>query len=68
MVRSSESPKDERPSTYFVQDRRNKEEFTRVTIQGQMITASMGGVLPEQADPTIFRHILDVGRYRWMGH
>jgi ubiquinone/menaquinone biosynthesis C-methylase UbiE len=44
-----------------VQDRRNKEERTRVTIQGQMLTTSMGGVLPEQADPTIFHRILDVG-------
>lgn len=26
-----------------------------------MITTSMGGVLPEQVDPTIFRHVLDVG-------
>jgi ubiquinone/menaquinone biosynthesis C-methylase UbiE len=48
------------PSTYFVQDRKNKKELTRLMVQDQMITASMGGVLPEQADPTIFRHVLDV--------
>lgn len=61
MAKSSEPQKNERPSTYFVQDRRNKEEFTRVTIQGQMLTSSMGGVLAEQADPTIFHRVLDVG-------
>jgi ubiquinone/menaquinone biosynthesis C-methylase UbiE len=54
------SYKDERPSTYFVQDRRNKDELTRLTIQDQMLTASMGGALPEQADPSIFHRVLDV--------
>lgn len=49
------------PSTYFVQDRKNKKELTRLRIQDQMITESMGGVLPEQADPTIFRRVLDIG-------
>ena len=43
------------PSTYFVQDRKNKKELTRLMIQDQMITAAMGGILPEQADPSIFR-------------
>ncbi len=49
------------PSTYFVQDRSNKEEFSRLQIQDQMVTTSMGGVLPEQPDPTIFQRVLDVG-------
>jgi ubiquinone/menaquinone biosynthesis C-methylase UbiE len=48
-------------STYFVQDRHNKQELTRLTIQDQMITASMGGVLPEQTTPTTFHSVLDVG-------
>jgi ubiquinone/menaquinone biosynthesis C-methylase UbiE len=56
-----ESHKNERPSTYFVQDRRNKDELIRLTIQDQMLTTSMGGVLPEQVDPTIFQRVLDVG-------
>jgi ubiquinone/menaquinone biosynthesis C-methylase UbiE len=47
-------------STYFVQDRHNKEELTRLTIQEKMITQSMGGALPEQADPSSFRRVLDV--------
>src|SRR5882762_938397 len=48
------------PSTYFVQDRKNKKELTRLKIQDQMITAGMGGVLPEQPDATVFRRVLDV--------
>jgi ubiquinone/menaquinone biosynthesis C-methylase UbiE len=51
----------ERPSTYFVQDRESQAEFERLTIQDQMITSGMGGVLPEQPDPSGFRRVLDVG-------
>ena len=54
-------PRREHPSTYFVQDRSNKEELIRVMIQDQLVTAGMGGVLPEQPDPTIFHRVLDVG-------
>ena len=56
-----EPPKKEYPSTYFVQDRSNKEELIRVMIQDQLVTAGMGGVLPEQPDSTIFQRVLDVG-------
>src|SRR6266566_1300970 len=55
------SRRNENPSTYFVQDRKNEEELTRLMIQDQMITAVMGGVLSEQANPTVFRRVLDVG-------
>ena len=51
----------DQPNTYFVQDRRNKDELTRLTIQDRMVTAAMGGVLPEQPDPTQFRRVLDIG-------
>ena len=51
----------EHPSTYFVQDRSNLDEMTRLQIQDQMLTAGMGGVLPEQSNPTIFQQVLDVG-------
>ena len=51
----------ENPSTYMVADRSNKEELTRLQVQDQMLTASMGGVLPEQPDPTRFQQVLDVG-------
>ena len=49
------------PSTYFVQDRKNQKELIRLAIQDRMITTSMGGVLPEQPDPTVFHYVLDVG-------
>jgi ubiquinone/menaquinone biosynthesis C-methylase UbiE len=54
-------PRREHPSTYFVQDRSNQQELTRLQIQGQMLTTSLGGVLPEQPNPTSFQHVLDVG-------
>lgn len=55
------SPHQEHPSTYMVQNRNNQEEITRLQLQDQMLTASMGGVLPEQPDPTRFKRILDIG-------
>lgn len=58
---SPTNPHREQPSTYFVQDRKAKEELIRLHIQDQLMTASMGGVLSEQADPTIFQRVLDVG-------
>ncbi len=54
-------PRREHPSTYVVQDRNNRDELTRLQLQDQMTTASMGGVLPEQTDPTIFQRVLDIG-------
>lgn len=57
---STELPR-EHPSTYFVQDRSNQEEMNRLEIQDKMITAGMGGVLPELSDPTLLRRVLDVG-------
>lgn len=58
---TSSDPRGEHPSTYVVQDSSNEEELIRLTIQDQLVTKSMGGVLPEQPDPTIFRRVLDVG-------
>lgn len=60
MSAPQEPPKKEQSSTYFVQDRQNEEELRRLTIQDQMITSLMGGVLPEQPDPTAFHRVLDV--------
>src|SRR5579883_1183831 len=51
----------EHPSTYFVEDRENKEELKRLQAQDQLLTGSMGGVLPEQPDPGSFQRVLDVG-------
>ncbi|MBO0782185.1 MAG: methyltransferase domain-containing protein [Ktedonobacteraceae bacterium] len=55
-----ESQQQEHPSTYVVQDRENQREMLRLMIQDRMITNGMGGVLPEQPDPTVFRRVLDV--------
>jgi ubiquinone/menaquinone biosynthesis C-methylase UbiE len=55
------SSQPERPSTYFVSDRSNQEELNRIRIQDHMVTAAMGGVLPEQPDLTVFQRVLDVG-------
>ncbi len=51
----------ERESTYFVQDRENKDELTRLEIQDKMLTSGMGGVLSEIADPTTLHRVIDVG-------
>jgi tRNA1(Val) A37 N6-methylase TrmN6 len=56
-----EKPRIEQPSTYFVQDRASQDEKTRLSIQDEMLTIGMGGVLSEQADPSLLRQVLDVG-------
>ena len=54
------NPGQEHPSTYWVQDRSDEEELTRLQLQDQMLTADMDGVLPEQPDPAVYRRVLDV--------
>ncbi len=49
------------PVRTLVQDRKSEKELTRLTIQDRLMTTAMGGVLPEQADPTVFHRVLDVG-------
>jgi ubiquinone/menaquinone biosynthesis C-methylase UbiE len=49
------------PSTYAVRDRANPDELTRLRLQDDLVTAEMGGPLPEQANADKFRRILDVG-------
>lgn len=63
-----EDPHQEHPSTYVVQDRSNEDELIRLDAQDRMLNASMGGVLPEQPDPTDLRRILDVacGTGAWL--
>ena len=56
----SESPKPEKASTYIVQNRNDERELTRLTIQDDMITREMGGVLPEQSNMEGIQRILDV--------
>jgi ubiquinone/menaquinone biosynthesis C-methylase UbiE len=54
-------PVREHPSTYFVKDRSSAEEVARLEIQDEMLTKGQGGVLPELADPSMLRRVLDVG-------
>ena len=58
---STPDPRRERPSTYIVEDRSNQAELNRLQVFDALLTAGMGGVLPEQPDPTIFPRVLDVG-------
>ena len=51
----------EHPSTYVVQDRENLDELARLTLQDRLLTTSLGGVLPEQADPAALHRVLDIG-------
>jgi len=61
MTNPREAHSHEYSSTYVVFDRKNTAEHQRLIIQDQMITAAMGGVLPEQPDPSALRRVLDVG-------
>lgn len=49
------------PISYMAQDRSSPDEMVHLDLQDQMVTQHMGGVLPEQPDPTSFRQVLDVG-------
>jgi ubiquinone/menaquinone biosynthesis C-methylase UbiE len=57
---SMDAKKKEQSGTYFVQDRQSEIELRRLTVQDHMVTQSMGGILPEQAEPAKFRHVLDI--------
>jgi len=57
---SSEPPKREHPSTYFVQDQRSEAELNRLAVQDQLVTTGMGGVWPEQTGAALWRRVLDV--------
>ena len=47
--------------TYFVADKSSEDELARLQSQDQLVTEGMGGVLPEQPDPSLFQRVLDVG-------
>lgn len=53
----------ERPSTYFVQDLSNEEELTRLQIQDREMTRAIGERVLEQLalDPPTMQRVLDVG-------
>ncbi len=52
-------PRKNERGTYVIRD--SEKELTRLMIHDRLMTALMGGVLSEQADPTIFHRVLDVG-------
>lgn len=56
----SNDPARQYSNTYAV-DRSNQDEMARLAAQDRMITAAMGGPLPEQPDATGFKRILDIG-------
>src|SRR5579864_6669343 len=55
----AEPPK-ENPSAYFVMDRSNAEDITRLDQQDTMLTKGLG-TFPEQPDPLRFKRVLDIG-------
>ncbi len=58
MLNPLNSQKNER-GTYVIHG--SEKELTRLVIHDRLMTALMGGVLSEQADPTVFHRVLDVG-------
>lgn len=59
------TPRDPRkqaqPNTYLGQNQPVKDELYRLTLQSNLITASMGGPLADLPDPSIFHRVLDIG-------
>ncbi|GAC1464547.1 MAG: hypothetical protein PVSMB5_05380 [Ktedonobacteraceae bacterium] len=53
--------RNEYSSTYIVQDRQNKEELLRLTIQDQLFTEATSGMLAELELAAQFRQVLDIG-------
>lgn len=51
----------EHASTYIIQNRSSEDELKRLALQDQMVTRSMGGVLPEQQSIERLERVLDVG-------
>lgn len=58
---TSHDSRREQIGTYPVQVRSQEDEKKRLHLQDRLINASMGGLLPEQADPARFTSVLDVG-------
>jgi len=61
MSSNNKSAKGDKASTYVIYKSKKEAELHRLVIQDRMITTTMGGVLPEQANPGSFQRILDVG-------
>lgn len=61
MSSSMNPPGRDQPGTYVRQSRFTEEELVLLQDEERLMTAVMGGVLPEQSDPESFESILDVG-------
>lgn len=48
-------------TTYYLPDWHTKASLARLLRLERLVTHCMGGILPEQSDPTLFRRVLDVG-------
>lgn len=59
MILPSDS-RQERASTYVVQDLSNQEELQRLQLQEHLITTTLGGILPELPASMHFSRVLDV--------
>lgn len=47
--------------TYVVPRMQQEQELKRLVVQDDLFTRGMGGVLPEQEDPSRFTRVLDIG-------
>jgi ubiquinone/menaquinone biosynthesis C-methylase UbiE len=61
MATPQEPQKKVSPNTYVGQNQPVQDELFRLTLQSNLITASMGGPLADLPAPTRFRRILDIG-------
>jgi ubiquinone/menaquinone biosynthesis C-methylase UbiE len=52
--------RNEDPGTFFLKNKRNKEESLRAQREDQMLTRAMGGPLAEQADANVFAQTLHI--------
>lgn len=50
-----------RSTTHYAQDGHTKTNTSRLTQMDRLITSFQGGILPEQANPDMLKHVLDIG-------
>jgi ubiquinone/menaquinone biosynthesis C-methylase UbiE len=58
---SKRTKQEQRNTTHYVPDWHSKANLASLTQMDHCITFFLGGVLPEQADPTVFHRVLDIG-------
>ena len=60
MASTSDSPSGMHAHEGYVMDAENAAEMARLLLRDHLLTQSMGGVLPEQADVSQVAHVLDI--------